>query len=210
MLAGMTLRQVLHWSNMLAIGGLLWTALLLLAGSPELPWSHWLPDSFYTATRLANRNDEGRVWHIVLSLVLIFIWLGYAVYFRPRRRGPRLRAQRPWYRVAYAAVIIAIAGEILTGLPMYVHGWTGFANVLGGEEAIRFEHFGLTFVIVVFVAIHIVQAITGGWMRFRRMAGYALPLIALVAITIGVVAHLQAGNDGVPPFLNWARDTDER
>ncbi len=160
--------RILHWANFIVIAVLLWTAFLLLSGTPELPYSHWLSPGFYAALHLDNRNDEGRVWHVLFSFLMIAIGVFYVAYlagsgrwktFVPnaaswkdaylvvlndlgvRRHTPSHVKYNGAQRIAYTGVVLLGLGEVVTGLPIYLKNWTGFANLLGGQDAIRAEHF---------------------------------------------------------------------
>jgi len=130
--------RVLHWTNVIIIGALLWTALLLLSGTPELPYSHWLPPGFYAGLHLDNRNDEGRVWHVLFSFLMIAVGVAYTAYlaisgrwktFLPnatswddayrvvlsdlgiRRNTPSQQKYNGAQRIAYTGVVILGLGE---------------------------------------------------------------------------------------------------
>lgn len=188
--------RVLHWTNVITLGTLLWTALLLLSGTPELPYSHWLPPAFYAALHLDNRNDEGRVWHVLFSFLMIAVGVAYTAYlaisgrwktFLPnatsgsdayrvvlndlgiRRHTPTQEKYNGAQRIAYTGVAILGLGEVITGLAIYVKDWTGLANVLGGQNAIRAEHFALMLGIIAFIVVHLVQVGRAGWNNARSM-----------------------------------------
>lgn len=176
--------RMLHWTNFVVIAVLMWTALLLLSGTPELSYSYWLSPGFYAALHLDNRNDEGRVWHVLFSFIMIAVGVIYVAYlsvsgrwktFLPnaaswqdaylvvlndlglRRHVPALQKYNGAQRIAYTGVVLLGVGEVVTGLPIYFKDWTGIANVLGGQDAIRAEHFAFMLGILAFVAIHLVQ-----------------------------------------------------
>lgn len=188
--------RVLHWANFIVIAALVWTAFLLLSGTPELPYSHWLSPGFYSALHLDNRNDEGRVWHVLLSFIMIAVGAIYVVYLGVsrrwktmvpnaaswkdaylvvlndlgiRRHAPTLKKYNGAQRIAYTGVVLLGVGEVVTGLPIYFKDWTAFANVLGGQDAIRAEHFAFMLGILAFVVVHLVQVTRAGWNNFRSM-----------------------------------------
>ncbi len=188
--------RILHWANFIVIAVLLWTAFLLLSGTPELPYSHWLSPGFYAALHLDNRNDEGRVWHVLFSFLMIAIGVIYVAYlagsgrwkaFVPnaaswkdaylvvlndlgvRRHTPSHVKYNGAQRIAYTGVVLLGLGEVVTGLPIYLKNWTGFANLLGGQDAIRAEHFAFMLGIIVFVVVHLLQVARAGWNNFRSM-----------------------------------------
>lgn len=237
--------RILHWANFIVVAMLVWTAFLLLSGSPELRWSHWLSPGFYSALHLDNRNAEGRVWHVLFSFVMMGIGLAYALYLASSGQWKTLlpsvsswrdaylvvlhdlglKAQRPAQakynaaqRIAYTAVVLMAVGEIVTGLPIYFKAWSGFAHVLGGQSAIRFEHFLLMLGILAFFVVHIVQVVRAGWTNFRPMlAGSARRGFVTVALAVfvlgllGAFAHSQSNTpDRVPAWLNWARDVEQK
>ncbi len=188
--------RVLHWANFIVIAVLLWTAFLLLSGTPELPYSHWLSPGFYAALHLDNRNDEGRVWHVLFSFLMVGIGAIYVVYLAAsgrwktfvanagswkdayfvvlndlgvRRHTPSQTKYNGAQRIAYSGVVLLGLGEVLTGLPIYFKDWTGFANLLGGQDAIRAQHFALMLGIIAFIVVHLVQVARAGWNNFRSM-----------------------------------------
>ncbi len=188
--------RVLHWANFIVIAVLLWTAFLLLSGTPELPYSHWLSPSFYATLHLDNRNDEGRVWHVLFSFFMIAIGVIYVAYlaasdrwktFVPnaaswkdaylvvlndlgvRRHTPSQMKYNGAQRTAYTAIVLLGLGEVVTGLPIYFKNWTGFANFLGGQDAIRAEHFAFMLGIIAFIVVHLIQVARAGWNNFRSM-----------------------------------------
>jgi len=188
--------RVLHWANFIVIAVLLWTAFLLLSGTPELPYSHWLSPGFYAALHLENRNDEGRVWHVLFSFLMIAIGVIYVAYlwaserwktFVPnaaswkdaylvvlndlgvRRHTPLQIKYNGAQRIAYSGVVLLGLGEVVTGLPIYFKDWTGFADLLGGQDAIRAQHFAFMLGIIAFIVVHLVQLARAGWNNFRSM-----------------------------------------
>ena len=188
--------RALHWTNFIVIAVMMWTAFLLLSGTPELSYSHWLPPGFYAALHLDNRNDEGRVWHVLFSFIMIAVGLLYVAYlagsgrwktFVPnaaswkdaylvvlndlgvRRHAPALAKYNGAQRIAYTGVVLLGVGEVVTGLSIYFRAWTGFANLLGGQDAIRAEHFAFMLGILAFIVIHVAQVARAGWNNFRAM-----------------------------------------
>ncbi|HEY5257867.1 MAG TPA: cytochrome b/b6 domain-containing protein [Candidatus Baltobacteraceae bacterium] len=188
--------RLLHWANLIVIAVLVWTAFLLLSGSPELSWSHWLSPGVYAALHLNDRNDEGRVWHVLFSFLMIAVGALYGLYLMRSGRwkdlvpnaaswkdaylvvlhdvgGKTHRSALAKYngaqRIAYCAVVLLGLGEVITGLPIYFKDWTGYANILGGQTAIRFEHFILMLGILAFVVVHLIQVARAGWNNFRAM-----------------------------------------
>ncbi len=279
--------RVLHWANFIVIAMLLWTAFLLLSGTPELQYSHWLSPGFYAALHLDNRNDEGRVWHVLFSFLMIAIGAIYVAYLAASGRWktfvPSARSWNDAYhvvlndlgirqhtphstkyngaqRIAYTGVVLLGLGEVVTGLPIYFKNWTGFANLLGGQDAIRVEHFAFMLGIIAFVVVHLVQVARAGWNNFRSMVigievvpgerdrdrgdrvtvEQALPEPALLSeplpvsavegtvrvksrggaltaaiVTVATLAFIgfaqqqSVARGGVPPWLDWARDTQD-
>ena len=188
--------RILHWANLVVVAMLVWTALLLLSGSPELSWSHWLSPSVYATLHLNDRNAEGRVWHVFFSFAMIAVGALYAAYLVRSGQwryivpdgaswkdayhvlvhdvgGKMHRSALVKYngaqRIAYSFVILLGLGEVITGLPIYFKDWTTYASALGGQTAIRFEHFVLMLGILAFVVVHVAQVARAGWNNFRSM-----------------------------------------
>jgi thiosulfate reductase cytochrome b subunit len=214
--------RILHWANFVVIAILVWTAFLLLSGTPELSWSHWLPQAFYSTLHLDNRNDEGRVWHVLFSFIMIAVGILYAVYLSVSRRWktlvPTVESWRDAYlvilhdvglkphratqikyngaqRIAYTVVVFMCLGEVITGLLIYFKSWTALADLLGGEIAVRFEHFILMLGILAFVIVHLIQVARAGWNNFRAM------VIGLEIVHEDVGHRLSAGHALAEPAL---------
>ena len=79
-------------------------------------------------------------------------------------------------RIAYTSVIVMGAGMVTTGLAIYKPAQlTWLANLLGGYQAARTEHFIITALLVAFFFVHIAQVVRTGWNNFRGMiTGYEL------------------------------------
>ena len=198
--------RTLHVLVAIATVGLIWSALLLLSGTPELPWSHWISPQLYAAFHVDNRNEEGRVWHVALSFATIALACVYAAW--PQQRDAHYNQVQ---RFAHRAFFAMLAGEIITGLPIYFHSWTWMANAFGGQIAIRFEHFVLMLGIVFFIAVHLFKVATAGRAIIRGMLSprEAFAVLVLLALALAF-AHAQSANaDRVPLWLNWARDTED-
>jgi thiosulfate reductase cytochrome b subunit len=77
-------------------------------------------------------------------------------------------------RIAYTAVILMGAGSIVTGLAIYKPlqvAW--LTSLLGGYGWVRWMHFWLTMLFVLFFVVHVVQVAIAGWANFRSMVtGY--------------------------------------
>ena len=79
-------------------------------------------------------------------------------------------------RLAYAAVLLMVAGEVFTGLAMIYRKqvpWLGAA--FGGRHAVHVIHEYLMFGIIAFVVVHVVEVIRAGWPALRSMlSGYEI------------------------------------
>jgi hypothetical protein len=77
-------------------------------------------------------------------------------------------------RLAYVAVLLMVAGEVVTGLAMAYHKelpW--LVAALGGRHAMHAVHKFLMFGIIAFVLVHMIQVIRAGWQALRSMiSGY--------------------------------------
>jgi thiosulfate reductase cytochrome b subunit len=141
-----------HFSFMwfFAINGLLYVLYTFLSGE----WRHLLP----------NRHTPREAWHVVLHDLGL-------------RKAPLPRAKfNGAQRLAYTGVILMGAGSLVTGLAIYKPTQLAWlANVLGGYQWARAEHFALMVGYVLFFLIHIAQVIRAGWNNFRAMVtGYEL------------------------------------
>ncbi|HTZ31352.1 MAG TPA: cytochrome b/b6 domain-containing protein, partial [Methylomirabilota bacterium] len=77
-------------------------------------------------------------------------------------------------RLAYLAVIFLLFPMIIwTGLamsPSFVSAFPWAVNLLGGQQSARTLHFFLTWVLVLFLAVHVLMVILAGfWSRVRAM-----------------------------------------
>ena len=73
-------------------------------------------------------------------------------------------------RLAYSIAIILCGGLLVTGLAVFRPTQLSFLVwMLGGYPWARAEHFWLTFFLVCFVAIHVLQVSRAGWNTFRGM-----------------------------------------
>jgi len=133
-----------------AINGLLYILYPFLSGE----WRHLLP----------NRHTPREAWHVVLHDLGL-------------RKVPLARAKfNGAQRLAYTGVILMGAGSLVTGLAIYKPTQLAWlANLLGGYQWARAEHFALMVGYVLFFLVHITQVLRAGWNNFRAMVtGYEL------------------------------------
>jgi len=97
--------RALHWANFIVIAALFWTAFLLLSGTPELSYSHWFSPGFYAALHLDKRNDEGRVWHVLFSFLMIAIGAIYVAYLAASGRWKTFLPNAASWKDAYLVVL---------------------------------------------------------------------------------------------------------
>ena len=149
---GLAVGMAYHFTFMwfFAINGFLYVGYTFLSGE----WRHLLP----------NRNTPREAWHVVLH--------DLKLRKEPLPPGKFNGAQR----LAYTGVILMGAGSLITGLAIYKPTQLAWlANLLGGYQWARFEHFALTVGYVLFFLVHIAQVIRAGWNNFRAMVtGYEL------------------------------------
>ena len=161
----------------------------------------FFPQTVYDALGLGHRLAKGMSWHFALMWVFALnglAYVGYTVfsgewrYLLPTRHSLHEAGQvllhdlgiskKPLpvrkfngaQQIAYTAVVLMGAGSVLTGLAIYKPvqlGW--LTQALGGYEAARVVHFGLTVGYVLFFLVHITQVARAGWNSFRAMvAGF--------------------------------------
>lgn len=163
----------------------------------------FFPEGLYRALNLQQRLAEGMALHFFFMWLFVLNGVAYLLYLLvsgewrhllPNRHTLRdallvtlhdlhLRKSPPpqglyngAQRVAYTSVILMAVGSVVTGLAIYKPvqlAW--LANLLGGYQMARWEHFGLMAGFLAFFAVHIVQVLRAGWDNFRSMvAGYSL------------------------------------
>jgi len=161
----------------------------------------FFPDSFYKALHIPFRLAEGMSFHFVFMwlfaingfiYVLFLVFSGEWRLIVPNKKSfkeawqvvlhdlhirkglPPQKKYNAAQRIAYTGVIIMGLGSLLTGLAIYKPVQFNFiANLLGGYEWARAEHFILTILFTLFFLVHITQVIIAGWNNFRGMiAGF--------------------------------------
>ena len=164
---------------------------------------HFFPDGFYQALGINGRLAEGMAWHFYLMWFFAANGVAYVVYTAfsgewrylvPDRRSFReavlvtlhdlgfWRGELPQRKyngaqqIAYSGIILMGFGSLITGLAIYKPiqlSW--LAELLGGYQAARFEHFLLAWGYVLFFLVHVAQVARAGWNNFRSMvSGYEL------------------------------------
>lgn len=158
----------------------------------------FFPKGFYAAFNIPFRLAEGLAWHFVLMwffilngalFVLYSLLSGHWRELAPdrrtwrelfptllhevglRRTGPPLRGPyNAAQRVAYAGIIGAGLGMVLTGWAIYKPEQLGWLSwLLGSYATARLLHFLLMLAYVFFVLVHVAQVIRAGWTTFRGM-----------------------------------------
>ena len=132
------------------LNGVAYVLYLWLSGE----WKHLLP----------RRESIGEAFKVVLH--------DLRLYRKPLPPGKVNHAQR----IAYTSVVAMGFGMVVTGLAIYKPAQlTWLANLLGGYQAARLEHFLLTGLILAFFFVHVAQVLKAGWNNFRAMiTGYEL------------------------------------
>ncbi|MDB5352296.1 MAG: thiosulfate reductase [Planctomycetota bacterium] len=130
--------------------------LLFLNGGLYLAWTVGSGGWRTILPRRGTLREAGRV-----------VWndLGFAK-TPPDRTGTYNGAQK----IAYSIAIGMGIGLVLTGLAIFRPvqlGW--LTRILGGYQMARAEHFWLTMLMFVFVAIHVLQVLRAGWNTLRSM-----------------------------------------
>ena len=181
------------WSGLL----IYWANDVYRIGPANKPWFHFFPEGFYRALHIPYRLAEGMSWHFAVMWLFFvngFLYVIYTSlsgewrYLLPNRHSFReawqvllhdlhLRKTAPpqgkyngAQRIAYTAILLMGFGSLLTGLAIYKPVQFAFlANLCGGYEAARLEHFILTIGYVLFFLIHVLQVIRAGWNNFQGM-----------------------------------------
>ena len=184
------LTRLLHWLNVIAIGGLVPTGTLILRSPDPAPRAN-LPHELFIA------GSIHQVFYVLLFavgaayLAVLIVGGGWKMFVPTRatlsdavgvvkselRIGthtPRLAKYNGAQRFAYAAVLLMVAGEVFTGLAMIYRRqipWLGAA--FGGRHAVHVIHVYLMFGIIAFVVVHVIEVIRAGWPALRSMlSGY--------------------------------------
>ena len=184
------LTRTLHWLNLVAISGLVATGIVVLRSPDPAPLAN-LPHELFIAGSI----------HLVFYYFLFAVGAAYLAFliagggwkvFVPTREtlrdaigvvkselrigshAPRLLKYNGAQRLAYAAVLLMVAGEVFTGLAMIYRKecpWLGAA--FGGRHAVHVIHEYLMFGIIAFVLVHVVEVMHAGWPSMRSMlSGY--------------------------------------
>jgi hypothetical protein len=109
--------------------------------------------------------------------------------------------------MAYGAVILMVAGEVVTGVAMAFHDQLPWLPpLLGGRRAAHSIHKVLMFGIVGFAIVHVVQVVRAGWPSLRSMlSGYA---VVPVGDTLGIDGAVPEPNRlSTPMTVSTARKT---
>ncbi len=155
------------------------------------------PESFFRTYNLPD-SARAIAWHFTFIWMyfglgaLYLSWTFLSGSWRemmPRRRGFReawrifvhdmkssspARATDGRYnaaqRLAYSSAIVMMVGLFLTGVAIFRPTQHALlVRLMGGYVVARALHFWLTFAILGFVAIHILQVVRAGWNTFRSM-----------------------------------------
>ena len=176
------LTRTLHSLNMVAISALIATGIVMMVGGHRLESiGRSIHEVFYFllfgvgAVYLPSLLAGGR-WKLfvptrdtlrdAVNVVKSELGIGTHAACLAKYNGAQ--------RLAYAAVLIMVAGEVVTGLAMAYHKelpW--LVAALGGRHAVHAVHKSLMFGIIAFVVVHIIQVIRAGWPALRSMiSGY--------------------------------------
>ncbi len=187
------LTRTLHWLNMVATLALISTGIAMMIGGE---WLRSLGGSIHEVFYLLLLG-VGAIY-----LVSLIASRGWKIFLPTREtiadaagvvkselgigtHAPRLAKYNGAQRLAYLAVLLMVAGEVVTGLAMaYRDQVPWLAAALGGRHTVRGIHKFLMFGIVAFVLVHVVQVMRAGWPTLRAMiSGYAIvPAGAAAAI----------------------------
>jgi thiosulfate reductase cytochrome b subunit len=178
------LTRSLHWLNMVAISALIATGIAMMIGGD---WLKSVGGSVHELFYLLLFAVGG------VYLLSLLVGGGWKMFVPTRAtledaasvvkselhlgtHEPRLQKYNGAQRLAYAAVLLMVAGEVVTGLAMAYHDQLPWlATLLGGRHAARSIHKLLMFGIVAFVIVHVVQVFRAGWPSLRSMiSGYSV------------------------------------
>lgn len=187
------LLALMIWSGIL----IYWANDVYRVGLGSFTLFDFFPESFYHTFGVSHRLSQGMAWHFFFMWFFIINGVVYVTYTAlsgewrylvPNRESFReallvtLHDLRLWkgtlperkfngaQQIAYSGVILMGFGSMVTGLAIYKPTqlyW--LADLLGGYQAARFEHFLLALGYVAFFCVHIAQVIRAGWNNFRAM-----------------------------------------
>ena len=185
--------MIMIWSGLL----IYWSNDVYTISFGNLTLFHFFPESVYKALNMGHRLAEAMSVHFFFMWLFAlngFVYVTYTVlsgewrYLVPQRKSfaeayqvvlhdLKLRKTLPpqgkfnaAQRITYTSIIVMGFGSLLTGLCMYRPTQVAWlTNLLGGYQAVRFEHFWLTMGYLAFFVIHITQVIKAGWNNFRSM-----------------------------------------
>jgi thiosulfate reductase cytochrome b subunit len=217
------LARTLHWLDLIAIGALVTTGILILRSPDPAPLAN-LPHELFIA------GSIHQVFYFLLFAVgaAYLAWLiaagGWKMFvptpktlrdalgvvqseLRIGSHAPRLAKYNGAQRLAYAAVLLMVAGEVFTGLAIIYRKqipWLGAA--FGGRHAVHVIHEYLMFGIIAFVVVHVVEVLRAGWPALRSMlSGYDI-VLATTPVAIGG-AFPEPDRLGIPMSPSAAQKT---
>ena len=191
------LTRTLHWLNMVAILALISTGIAMMIGGE---WLRSLGGSIhevfyflllgvgaiYLVSLISSRG-----WKMFLPTRATIADAADVVKSELRigTHTPRLAKYNGAQRLAYLAVFLMVAGEVVTGLAMaYRDQVPWLAAALGGRHTARGIHKFLMFGIVAFVLVHVVQVMRAGWPTLRAMiSGYETVPVGTAAAIEGAL-----------------------
>lgn len=158
---------------------------------------HFFPEWVYRVLHLPQRLAEGMALHFLFMWLFALNGLAYVGYLLVSGEWRHIAPERGSFkqalavalhdlhltrelppqgkynaaqRLAYTGVILMGFGSVLTGLAIYKPAQLSWlANLLGGYEMARLEHFSLTIGFLGFFVIHVLQVVRTGWSNFRSM-----------------------------------------
>lgn len=207
--------RALHWLNAVAMGALIATGIAMMVGGDRLESiGASIHEVFYFLLLAVG----------AIYLLALIVGGGWKTFVPTREtladavdvvksefgRGshaPRLLKYNGAQRLAYAAVLLMVAGEVVTGLAMAYREeapWLG--ALLGGRHAVHTIHKLLMFGIIAFAIVHVVQVIRAGWPSFLSMiSGFSVIPAGSTAAVDGAIP--EPDRLGVPVAQSAARKT---
>jgi thiosulfate reductase cytochrome b subunit len=193
------LLRVFHWINVPLLALMVWSGWLIYWANDVYPG--FFPQWFYDFMHIPYRLAEGISIHFFVAWLFVFNGLAYFLWFFFSRHArevlPRtetfrlawptflhdlgLRKQAPeqdkfnaLQKIAYSALLVVAALEVLSGFAIYKPVQLGWLVVcFGGYEGARLVHFSMMILFCLFVVLHVIQVARAGWNNFRAMvAGF--------------------------------------
>ncbi len=188
-----------HWLNTISLFVMAASGLRIFRAfpsfGPKIPQHDLL--SFPAFLTLGGWLGGGLQWHLTFAWIYVttgFIYVGYQVlsgnfrqvlfvprdirgvwpmaryYFFFGRKPHQVEAYNALQKMAYTSAILLGVLSFLTGIVLFNPVQFSFlASLMGGFHWARVWHFGVLFMLILFVLGHLVMVVLHGWNNFMSM-----------------------------------------